>query len=57
VKKVEQRQILIRLRVSRSTSLEMRSRTYGIGILINKDTTSKLTMILVHLGEKVKFFE
>jgi hypothetical protein len=44
VKKVEERWILIRLRVSGSTSLEIRVRDSKTEILVNKETTSKLTM-------------
>jgi hypothetical protein len=44
VKKVEERHILIRLIVSRSTSLEIRVRASDTGILVNIETTSPLTI-------------
>jgi hypothetical protein len=44
VKKVEERHILIRLRVSGSTSLEIRVRAFETGILVNKRNHIKLTI-------------
>jgi hypothetical protein len=40
---VEVRQILIRFEVSRLMNFEITSKASGIGILVYKDTTSKLT--------------
>jgi hypothetical protein len=45
VKKEEVRHISIRLRVSGSTILEIRLRDFKTSILVNKETTSKVTMI------------
>jgi hypothetical protein len=43
INKVEERKILIRLRVSMFTNLEIRVKAFETKISMNKETTSKLT--------------